>query len=152
MASADAGPRASAIRGSTTSVRSSSRTAKRRRLRVCLVAQLSRCHAGTALTVLVRISNRSVRETPALIKVEFVAVEASVFVCQACDETKGGVTIDDHLESHTLVRCTEAGKDVDQARTAEDRLTSVEGQLVVLTTQMDRIEKVLQSLAGARSV
>lgn len=79
-------------------------------------------------------------------------MDDNVFVCQACDETKGGVTVGDHLETHTLVRCTEGAKDVDQARTAEERLTSVEGQLVALTTQMDRIEKVLQSLAMGRSV
>ena len=73
-------------------------------------------------------------------------------MCERCDESKGGVEADEHVPTHTLVRCTEGARDIDQGRTAEERLTSVEGQLVALTTQMDRIEKVLQSLAVGRSV
>ena len=72
--------------------------------------------------------------------------------CQEVDENKGGVEVETHLVTHTLVRCTEGTKDVDQARTAEERLTVVEGQLVALTTQINQIEKILQSLAIGRSV
>ena len=79
-------------------------------------------------------------------------VEANVFVCQEYDKNKGGVEIGSHLATHTLVHCTEGTKDTDQARTAEERLPVVEGQLVALTTQMDRIEKVLRSLVVGRSV
>ncbi|KAH9913469.1 uncharacterized protein BXZ73DRAFT_106942 [Epithele typhae] len=78
-------------------------------------------------------------------------VESNVFVCGECDENKGGCDVDEHLATHTLVRCTESLGDAGEAKTAEERLTSVEGQLIALTVQMDRIEKVLMTLAGTRS-
>ncbi|OJT10257.1 hypothetical protein TRAPUB_13211 [Trametes pubescens] len=79
--------------------------------------------------------------------------ESNVFVCQECDE-KGGVDVGDHKATHSLVHCkekVEGDGGGDAARNSEERLSAVEGKLAALSVQMERIEKLLDSLAGARS-
>ncbi|RPD54176.1 hypothetical protein L227DRAFT_580748 [Lentinus tigrinus ALCF2SS1-6] len=79
--------------------------------------------------------------------------DANIFVCQSCDE-KGGVTVGDHLGTHTLVRCLEppAEEDSDEEQdSTDDRVAALETQISALTSQMSRIEKLLQSLVGGRT-
>ncbi|KAI0360925.1 hypothetical protein OH77DRAFT_1517315 [Trametes cingulata] len=82
--------------------------------------------------------------------------ESNVFVCQECDEKKGGVTVGDHQHTHSLVRCTEPETEDDDSDSegednTEERLSAVEDKLATLTVQMERIEKLLESLAVSRS-
>ncbi|KAI0633741.1 hypothetical protein C8Q77DRAFT_1157905 [Trametes polyzona] len=80
--------------------------------------------------------------------------EGRVFVCSACDE-KGGVDAGDHKTTHSLVQCKKPqDEDEDEEDTSaktEERLSAVEDKLAALAAQMERIEKLLQSLAAARS-
>ncbi|KAI0708178.1 hypothetical protein C8T65DRAFT_211601 [Cerioporus squamosus] len=79
--------------------------------------------------------------------------DANIFVCQSCEDEKGGVTAGDHQATHTLVRCLEPpAEDVDeQEDSTEKRVAALETQISALTSQMDRIEKLLLSLAPARA-
>ncbi|KAI0644525.1 hypothetical protein C8Q79DRAFT_777894 [Trametes meyenii] len=79
--------------------------------------------------------------------------ESSIYICQDCDGMKGGITVNEHQESHSLVRCTpeKVDDEVDGARDAQERLFAVEGKLAALTVQMERIEKLLESLALSRT-
>ncbi|KAI0767714.1 hypothetical protein C8Q74DRAFT_1203793 [Fomes fomentarius] len=74
--------------------------------------------------------------------------KANVFVCQTCDQEKGGITHGDtHLATHNLVRCMD-NKDGDEEKgCTESRIAALETQMSALTAQ---IEKLLQSLASGR--
>ena len=74
-----------------------------------------------------------------------------MFVCVDCDEKNGGVTVGDHLDTHSLVSCKLKVAEDDTEKNTEQRLSSVEGKLAALTAQMERIEKLLESLAVSRS-
>ncbi|KAI0666566.1 hypothetical protein C8Q78DRAFT_1107669 [Trametes maxima] len=80
--------------------------------------------------------------------------EQNIYICQDCDEMKGGITVGEHQESHSLVRCTPEKADDDSADGARDtleRLSAVEGKLAALTAQMERIEKLLESFMLSRA-
>ncbi|KAI0325467.1 hypothetical protein GY45DRAFT_1348843 [Cubamyces sp. BRFM 1775] len=77
--------------------------------------------------------------------------DASTFVCVDCDEKNGGVTVGDHLDTHSLVTCKLKVAEDDAEKNTEQRLSAVEGRLAELTAQMGRIEKLLESLAVSRS-
>ncbi|KAI9068321.1 hypothetical protein FKP32DRAFT_1754486 [Trametes sanguinea] len=98
--------------------------------------------------------------------------DAKAFICAECDENKGGLTIGEHLETHSLVSCklqvaeeTDPSKRVEKRLSAlegkmetlaqgdkstEERLSALEGKLAGLTEQMTRMEQLLQSLAVSR--
>ena len=83
--------------------------------------------------------------------------DANVFICQACDETKGGVAHGDtHKATHNLVRCLDPDDEDDESDdgrkdSTESRVAALEIQMSALAAQMDRIEKLLlQSLAPGR--
>ncbi|OSD01341.1 hypothetical protein PYCCODRAFT_541681 [Trametes coccinea BRFM310] len=82
-------------------------------------------------------------------------VESNVFICHECDEEKGGVTVGEHDRFHSLVSCTALPDDDDddddeEEDNTKERLSAVEGKLTALAAQMDRIEKLLESLALSR--
>ncbi len=79
--------------------------------------------------------------------------DANIFVCQSCEDQKGGVTAGDHQATHTLVRCLEPPADEDKHKEndTEKRVAALESQISALTSQMDRMEKLLQSLAHGRT-
>ncbi|TFK89009.1 hypothetical protein K466DRAFT_487737 [Polyporus arcularius HHB13444] len=79
--------------------------------------------------------------------------DANIFVCQSCEDQKGGVTAGDHQATHTLVRCLEppADEDKEKENDTEKRVAALESQISALTSQMDRMEKLLQSLAHGRT-
>ncbi|TFK86599.1 hypothetical protein K466DRAFT_587082 [Polyporus arcularius HHB13444] len=80
--------------------------------------------------------------------------DANIFVCQSCEDEKGGVTAGDHQATHTLVRCLEppvGENNHEEDSVAEKRIAALETQMSALTSQMDRIEKLLQSLALGRA-
>ncbi|KAI8975856.1 hypothetical protein BD414DRAFT_423775 [Trametes punicea] len=95
---------------------------------------------------------------------------SNVFICQQCDERRGGISLGGHLGSHSLVCCKvkEASEDeakkisAQRLRALEDklgnlaegterRLSAVEGRLAGLAAQMERIERLLESSTGSRS-
>ncbi|KAH9894903.1 hypothetical protein C8Q73DRAFT_644952 [Cubamyces lactineus] len=77
--------------------------------------------------------------------------DGNVFVCVDCDEKNGGVTVGDHQDTHSLVTCKLKVVEDDTEKNTEQRLSAVEGRLAALTAQMERIEKLLESLAVSRS-
>ena len=81
--------------------------------------------------------------------------DANVFICKECDEEKGGITVGDHLPTHSLVRCTEKEDEEkgseDPKSNTEDRLTALETQMLQLTTQMGKIETLLQALLDGQT-
>ncbi|KAI8975832.1 hypothetical protein BD414DRAFT_497057 [Trametes punicea] len=78
--------------------------------------------------------------------------DSNVFICADCDEKKGGFDLGQHERTHSLVYCTEkADEEDEEENTAEQRLSAVENKLAMLTTQMERIEKLLESLTISRS-
>ncbi len=82
------------------------------------------------------------------------AEDANIFICQSCEDEKGGVTAGDHQATHTLVRCLEppVGKNNrEKDNVTEKRIAALETQISALTSQMDRMEKLLQSLALGRA-
>ncbi|CDO75523.1 hypothetical protein BN946_scf184871.g4 [Trametes cinnabarina] len=79
-------------------------------------------------------------------------VDSNVFICQTCDEEKGGIKVNAHSSDHSLVRCTAPPDDEEEEEdNTEERLSAVEDKLATLAAQMDRIEKLLESLAVSRS-
>ena len=82
--------------------------------------------------------------------------DANVFICKTCDEEKGGIVFGDiHLPTHNLVRCLdpddEDEDDDDESTDTESRVAALETQMSALTSQMDRIEKLLESLVLHRA-
>jgi hypothetical protein len=83
----------------------------------------------------------------------------NLYICNACDTV--GVpdltrSSGKHTEEHHLIRCLAPEKTKDEAATSEQRLTSIEGrldgmqtQLNDLHTRMGNIEQLLQRLVGA---
>ncbi|KAI0331154.1 hypothetical protein GY45DRAFT_1276344 [Cubamyces sp. BRFM 1775] len=80
-----------------------------------------------------------------------LVVDANVFVCLVCDEKNGGMTVGDHLDTHSLVSCKLPVVEDDKDKNTEQRLSDMEGKLATLTAQMERIERLLQSLAVSRA-
>jgi len=67
----------------------------------------------------------------------------NVFICMTCD-TKGGITKDQHLDTHTLVRC--------QARLAEEARTSTEQRIEALETRLGSMHDSFTVIAGWREL
>jgi hypothetical protein len=82
----------------------------------------------------------------------------NLYICNACDAV--GVpnltrSSGKHTEEHHLVRCLAPEKTEDKASTSEQRLTSIEGRLGGMQTQLNdlntrvgNIEQLLQRLVG----
>ena len=83
------------------------------------------------------------------------AEDSKAFICWDCDEKEAGFTHGEHhLATHNLVRCMEPQKEAEatpEEDSTEKRLGAVEHKLEGLTSQMERIEKLLQSLTLARA-
>lgn len=77
-----------------------------------------------------------------------------VFVCHDCDEKLGGISKGNHKAMHSLILCkekVEEVKDGEAGKNTEQRLSAVESQLGALSTQMEKIEKLLELLATSRT-
>jgi uncharacterized protein involved in exopolysaccharide biosynthesis len=83
----------------------------------------------------------------------------NLYICNACD-TVGVPNLtrssQKHTEEHHLIRCLAPEKTEDKATASEQRLTSIEGRLDGMQTQlsdlnvrMGNIEQLLQRLVGA---
>ena len=95
------------------------------------------------------------QEPAVVVKLADCATEDSKpFICWDCDEREAGFSHGEHhLATHNLVRCMEPQKEEEaspEEQTTENRLGALEHKLEGLTSQMERIEKLLQSLAVAR--
>jgi hypothetical protein len=83
----------------------------------------------------------------------------NLYICNACDSV--GVpnltrSSGKHTEEHHLIRCLAPEKTEEEAITPEQRLTSIEGRLDGIQTQlndlnarMGNIEQLLEKLVGA---
>ena len=81
--------------------------------------------------------------------------DANTFICQSCEDEKGGVTVADHHATHTIVRCLEPPVDEEskeENKSTDERVASLEAQISALTSQMERIEKLLRQTLGGGSV
>ncbi|KAI1783149.1 hypothetical protein LXA43DRAFT_904186 [Ganoderma leucocontextum] len=81
--------------------------------------------------------------------------DSKPFICWACDEREAGFSHGEHHRAtHNLIRCMEPQKEEEpkpEEDSTEKRLGALEHKLEGLTSQMERIEKLLQSLAVARA-
>ncbi|KAI0767749.1 hypothetical protein C8Q74DRAFT_1318273 [Fomes fomentarius] len=78
--------------------------------------------------------------------------DANTFVCQKCDEEKGGITVDSaeggHKATHTLVRCLKPesvsndGEGADTT-TMEKRVEALEREIVGLRERFDKLLEIL---------
>ena len=103
-----------------------------------------------------------------------LTADSEPFVCWDCDKRLAGFDVyhgpgAHHLSTHNLVRCIEAqegewkpgenrAESLIQVRPPEDKLEGIQGQIAGLksqmdafTSQMERIEKLLQSLPQTRA-
>ncbi|KAI0661089.1 hypothetical protein C8Q70DRAFT_911215 [Cubamyces menziesii] len=73
--------------------------------------------------------------------------DANIFVCNNCDEKNGGITVGEHLNTHSLVSCKVRVAEDSVEKSTEQRLSAVESKLTVLTAQ---IEKLMELMAAPR--
>ncbi|KAI0752480.1 hypothetical protein C8Q80DRAFT_1146274 [Daedaleopsis nitida] len=83
--------------------------------------------------------------------------DANVFVCCQCDDQHGGVSAGDtHKAMHSLIRCSMLTNDdkseEDEKDSTEKRVVALESQMSALSIQMNRIEKLLETLVAGRAV
>ncbi|TBU55048.1 hypothetical protein BD310DRAFT_934540 [Dichomitus squalens] len=77
----------------------------------------------------------------------------NAFICSECDEQHAGFFHDEHhLATHNLVVCkTQDDSTSDETSKAQERLAALESKMSELTSQLDRMEKLLQSFAIVRT-
>ena len=82
------------------------------------------------------------------------AEDDHAFICRDCDEKHAGFNHGEHhLATHNLVVCKETQEhdDSDDSDNTQERLTALEHKMSELSSQMERIERLLQSLAIPRT-
>ena len=82
------------------------------------------------------------------------AEDDHAFICRDCDEKYAGFSHGEHhLTTHNLVVCKETQErdDSDDSDNTQERLTALEHKMSELSSQMERIERLLQSLAIPRT-
>ena len=82
------------------------------------------------------------------------AEDDHAFICRDCDEKHAGFKHGEHHSAtHNLVVCKETQErdDSDDSDNTQERLTALEHKMSELSSQMVRIERLLQSLAIPRT-
>lgn len=74
------------------------------------------------------------------------------FICNECDQNKGGVTVEEHKNTHGLVRCQErvdaTPPSVEQRlETLESKFVTMDSKLIKVDDRLSRIETLLHSIS-----
>ena len=79
------------------------------------------------------------------------AEDDHAFICRDCDEKHAGFNHGEHhLATHNLVVCKET-QERDDSDDTQARLIALEHKMSELSSQMERIERLLQSFAIPRT-
>ncbi|KAI0951411.1 hypothetical protein AcW1_008459 [Taiwanofungus camphoratus] len=81
-----------------------------------------------------------------------IICDGDTFICNECDQNKGGVTVKEHKNTHGLVRCQErvdaTPPSVEQRlETLESKFVTMDSKLIKVDDRLSRIETLLHSIS-----